>query len=193
MAALDLHGDAAEKTVAKIAAAGGRAIAVAADVTVAAEMEAAFARAVEEFGRLDVLYNNAGVDSAGSVADASEDDWDRCFAVNVKGPFLCSRAAVPHLEAAGGGAIVNQASVAGLVGVPNLAAYCAAKGAVISLTRSMAIDLAPPPDPSQRNLPGCGVHSAPGATAAGARWRRPHGRPCHDGPQVPDRPTGHTG
>ncbi len=143
VAALDLHGDAAEKTVAKIAAAGGRAIAVAADVTVAAEVEAAFARVVEEFGRLDVLYNNAGVDSAGSVADASEDDWDRCFAVNVKGTFLCSRAAVPHLEAAGGGAIVNQSSVAGLVGVPNLAAYCAAKGAVISLTRSMAIDLAP--------------------------------------------------
>jgi NAD(P)-dependent dehydrogenase (short-subunit alcohol dehydrogenase family) len=97
---------------------------------------------VDELGRLDVLYNNAGVNSAGSVVDATEDDWDRCFAVNAKGTFLCSRAAVPYLEEAGGGAIVNQGSVAGLVAVPNFAAYCAAKGAVVALTRSMAIDLA---------------------------------------------------
>ncbi|MDT4982366.1 MAG: hypothetical protein QOG07_4245, partial [Pseudonocardiales bacterium] len=104
---------------------------------------AAVDRAAAEFGRIDVLYNNAGVNSAGSVADAAEDDWDRCFDVNVKGTFLFSRAVVPHLRAAGGGAIVNQGSVAGLVGVPNFAAYCAAKGAVVALTRSMAIDLAP--------------------------------------------------
>jgi NAD(P)-dependent dehydrogenase (short-subunit alcohol dehydrogenase family) len=77
------------------------------------------------------------------VAEATEEDWDRCFAVNVKGTFLCSKAAIPHLRDAGGGAIVNQGSVAGLVAVPNFAAYCAAKGAVVSLTRSMAIDLAP--------------------------------------------------
>jgi NAD(P)-dependent dehydrogenase (short-subunit alcohol dehydrogenase family) len=92
---------------------------------------------------VDVLYNNAGVDSRGSVADATEDDWDRCFAVNAKGTFLLSRAVVPHLIAAGGGSIINQGSVAALVGVPNFAAYCAAKGAVVSLTRSMAVDLAP--------------------------------------------------
>jgi NAD(P)-dependent dehydrogenase (short-subunit alcohol dehydrogenase family) len=142
VAVVDLIAEAAEETVAKIKADGGRALALAANVAVAAEVESAVARAADEFGRLDVLYNNAGVNSAGSVADATEDDWERCFAVNAKGTFLCSRAAVPHLEEAGGGAIVTQGSVAGLVGVPNFAAYCAAKGAVVALTRSMAIDLA---------------------------------------------------
>jgi NAD(P)-dependent dehydrogenase (short-subunit alcohol dehydrogenase family) len=142
VAVVDLIAEAAEETVAKIKADGGRALALAANVAVAAEVESAVARAADELGRLDVLYNNAGVNSAGSVADATEDDWERCFAVNAKGTFLCSRAAVPHLEEAGGGAIVTQGSVAGLVGVPNFAAYCAAKGAVVALTRSMAIDLA---------------------------------------------------
>ena len=142
VAVVDLRAESAEETAAKIVAAGGRAIGIRANVTVAADVEAGIASAVEQLGRLDILYNNAGVDSSGSVADATEDDWDRCFAVNAKGTFLCSRAAVPHLAEAGGGAIINQGSVAGLVGVPNFAAYCAAKGAVISLTRSMAIDLA---------------------------------------------------
>src|SRR6266545_2285081 len=118
VAVLDLRAEAAEETVAKIAAAGGRAIAAAADVTVAAEVEAAVAWVAGELGRLDVLYNNAGVPSAGSVAEAAEDDWDRCFDVNVKGTFLCSRAAVPRLDEAGGGSMVNQGSVAALVGVP---------------------------------------------------------------------------
>jgi NAD(P)-dependent dehydrogenase (short-subunit alcohol dehydrogenase family) len=142
VAVVDLNGDAAEETVAKVVAEGGRAVALTANVAVAGEVEAAVARAVEELGGLDVLYNNAGVDSRGSVADAEEADWDRCFAVNAKGTFLCSRAAVPALSARGG-AIINQGSVAGLVAVPNFAAYCAAKGAVVALTRSMAIDLAP--------------------------------------------------
>jgi NAD(P)-dependent dehydrogenase (short-subunit alcohol dehydrogenase family) len=142
VAVVDLRAEAAEETVAKLAADGARAVAITANVAAAGEVEAALVRAVAEFGGLDVLYNNAGVDSRGSVAEAEESDWDRCFAVNVKGTFLCSRAAVPHLEARGGGTIVNQGSVAGLVAVPNFAAYCAAKGAVVSLTRSMAIDLA---------------------------------------------------
>lgn len=143
VAVVDLRADAAEETVDKITAAGGRALALTANVTSAEEVEAAVGQAVAEFGRLDLLYNNAGIDSRGSVAEATEEDWDRCFAVNVKGTFLCSKAVVPHLRESGGGAIVNQGSVAGLVAVPNFAAYCAAKGAVVSLTRSMAIDLAP--------------------------------------------------
>jgi len=140
---LDVRLDAAEETAGKVQADGGRALSVAADVGDAAEVGAAVDRVAAELGRLDVLYNNAGVSSSGSVVEADEGDWDRCFAVNVKGTFLCSRAAVPHLEAAGGGAIVNQGSVAALVGVANFAAYCAAKGAVVALTRSMAVDLAP--------------------------------------------------
>jgi NAD(P)-dependent dehydrogenase (short-subunit alcohol dehydrogenase family) len=143
VAVVDVRAEAADEAAGKIVAEGGRAIALVANVADAAEVAAAVDRAANEFGWIDVLYNNAGVNSAGSVADADEDDWDRCFDVNVKGTFLFSRAVVPHLRAAGGGSIVNQGSVAGLVGVPNFAAYCAAKGAVVSLTRSMAIDLAP--------------------------------------------------
>lgn len=142
VAIVDQDHASAEETAAQIVAVGGRAVALKADVTTSAEVERAIERTVAEFGRLDVLYNNAGVNSHGSVAVATEADWDRCFAVNAKGTFLCSRAAVPPMQAAGGGAIVNQASVAGLVGVPEFAAYCAAKGAVIALTRSMAVDLA---------------------------------------------------
>lgn len=143
VAVVDLREEGAQQTVAAIEATGGRALALAADVTSAADIAAAVARAVAEFGRLDVVYNNAGVDSSGSVAEAAEENWDRCFAVNVKGTFLTSRAAVPHLAAHRAGAIINQGSVAALVGIANFAAYCAAKGAVVSLTRSMAVDLAP--------------------------------------------------
>lgn len=137
---LDLSPEAAALTAMMIDKEGGTALALAADVSRAAEVTDAVGALVEEYGRLDVLYNNAGVDSRGSVAVAEEADWDRCFAVNVKGTFLCSQAALRHMGE--GGSIVNQASVAGLVGVMNFAAYCAAKGAVISLTRSMAVDLA---------------------------------------------------
>ena len=88
-------------------------------------------------------FNNAGIAPSGSVLDANEDDWDRCYAVNVKGKHLTSRTAIPHLQAAGGGSIINQASVAALVGTEGLAAYSAAKGAVVSMTRASAMDLAP--------------------------------------------------
>jgi NAD(P)-dependent dehydrogenase (short-subunit alcohol dehydrogenase family) len=142
VAVLDLRSDAAEDASAKIVANGGRSVAVAANVAVAADVDAAVERVLAAWGRLDVVYNNAGVDSRGSVANATEDDWDRAFAVNAKGTFLVSRAAVPYLVKAGGGSIINQGSVAALVGVPNFAAYCAAKGAVVALTRSMAVDLA---------------------------------------------------
>lgn len=143
VAVVDLLEEAAKETVDKITGDGGQALAIAANVTDAGAIGAAVAGTVGEFGRLDIVYNNAGVGSNGSVADATEEDWDFCLAVNAKGTFLTSRAAVPHLEASGGGAIVNQGSVAALVGVANFAAYCAAKGAVVALTRSMAVDLAP--------------------------------------------------
>ncbi len=145
VAVLDLRAEAAAETAALIAKQDGRALALAADVADAAQVEDAVARAAAEFGRLDVLYNNAGVDSSGSVAVAEEADWDRSVAVNAKGTFLCSRAALRYMGSGhmNSGSIINQGSVAGLVGVPNFAAYCAAKGAVIALTRSMAIDLAP--------------------------------------------------
>ena len=142
VAAVDINREAAEETARLIGEAGGRALPLGADVSQAEQIGEAVEAAFAEFGRLDAVYNNAGVDSVGSVADAEESDWDRCFAVNVKGTFLTSRAAAPRLRETGGGAIVNQASVAALVGVAGIAAYCAAKGAVVALTRSMAVDLA---------------------------------------------------
>ena len=140
---IDLVALAAEQAADQIVGAGGRALAVAADVADADQVDCAFHRISDEFGRVDVLYNNAGVNSSGSVMDATDEDWDRCFAVNAKGTFLCSRAAARPMVAAGGGSIINQGSVAAVVGVANFASYCASKGAVVALTRSMSVDLAP--------------------------------------------------
>lgn len=140
---LDIDLAAATTTAEIIADEGGTALAVGADIVDAGQVAAAFDRIAGELGSVDVLYNNAGVNSKGSVVDAEEDDWDRCIAVNLKGTFLCARAAARQMVRAGRGAIVNQASVAALVGVANFAAYCASKGAVVALTRSMSVDLAP--------------------------------------------------
>jgi NAD(P)-dependent dehydrogenase (short-subunit alcohol dehydrogenase family) len=130
-------------TVDEIVAAGGRALAVRCDVRAPAECEAAVAETIDAFGRLDLLFNNAGVIfREKSVSDTSTDEWDETFAVNVRGTFLMSKYTIPHLAAnAGGGAIVNNASYFGLVGGRGTAAYSASKGAVVLLTKAMALDL----------------------------------------------------
>ena len=143
VAVIDLAEAAAEQTVAQIAGTGGRALAAVADVSDPDQVSRTFDGILRDLGRVDVLYNNAGVNSSGSVMDATDEDWDRCFAVNAKGTFLCSRAATRPMVAAGGGSIINQGSVAAVVGVANFASYCASKGAVVALTRSMSVDLAP--------------------------------------------------
>lgn len=140
---VDIRAEAAHEVAAAISAEGGRALGLAADVTDDAQVRSAVDAVVAAFGNVTVLYNNAGIGSSGAVDVAEESDWDRCFDINVKGTFLCSRAAVPSMLAAGGGSIINQGSVAALVGIANFAAYCAAKGAVVALTRSMSVDLAP--------------------------------------------------
>ncbi|MDQ3578170.1 MAG: SDR family oxidoreductase [Actinomycetota bacterium] len=140
---LDRVSDAAQETVDQIVAADGRALAVTADIVDAEQVQAAFDRVAAELGAVNVLYNNAGVNSSGSILTSTEDDWDRCMAVNAKGTYICSAAAARTMADNGGGSIVNQGSVAALVGVANFAAYCASKGAVVALTRSMAVDLAP--------------------------------------------------
>ncbi|MFW6869414.1 SDR family NAD(P)-dependent oxidoreductase [Nocardioides sp. CPCC 206347] len=140
---LDVDRVAATRVADELTAKGARAIAVAANVSVDVEVCAAVRTLVESLGPVNVLYNNAGVASTGAVDVADEDDWDRCMAINAKGTFLASRAVLPSMLAAGGGSIINQASVAAIVGVANFAAYCAAKGAVLALTRSMSVDLAP--------------------------------------------------
>ena len=138
----DVRADAAAAVAEKISGAGGEALALVTDVSSEADARAQVDAVLDAWGRLDVLYNNAGIDATGDVTDVAAQDWERCFAVNVTGTWLCSKHAVPAMEAGGGGAIINQGSVAALVGIRRFAAYCAAKGAVVSLTRAMALDLA---------------------------------------------------
>jgi NAD(P)-dependent dehydrogenase (short-subunit alcohol dehydrogenase family) len=131
---------AATRVADEITKAGGQAIAQGVDVAREAEVKAMIERAVKEFGRLDVLVNNAGYGIAGSVVETSEEQWNALMAVNVNGVFLGCKHAIPVMESQGGGVIVNTASTVSAVGIPNRAAYCASKGAVGSLTRAMALD-----------------------------------------------------
>jgi len=118
----------------------GVAASFAVDVTDPAAVEALVAAAVARFGRLDVMLNNAGIGSVGSTPDVAIDEWRRTLAVDLDAVFYGCRAAIPRLRAAGGGAIVNTASVSGLGGDYLLPAYNAAKGGVVNLTRSVALD-----------------------------------------------------
>ena len=120
---------------------GGENVAfLAGDTADPAHAGALVALAQARFGGLDVVVNNAGMQIEKTIADTSDDEWDRIFAVNVKGVFLLCRAALPALAAAGGGAIVNLGSYDGFVADPGLAAYCATKGAVHALSRAIAVD-----------------------------------------------------
>ena len=120
--------------------AGGAGLAVKCEVTSAADVQRAVKATVERFGRLNVLVNNAGMLHVSTVEGISEGEWDRMMTVNVKGPFLTSRAVLPEFRKCGGGAIVNIGSVLGLFAVKDRAAYSASKGAVTMLTKSMALD-----------------------------------------------------
>ena len=113
------------------------------DVTDAASCKAAVEATVDTFGGLDVLVNNAGVVDSGPIAEFSEERWDRIFAVNVKGIFLMTRAAVAALRGSDNAAVVNTASIAGKRGAPRMAAYCGSKFAVVGITQSFALELAP--------------------------------------------------
>ncbi len=130
-----------EATAEAIRAAGGEALPIGVDVTNARSCADLIAASREAYGQVDVLVNNAGLVKAGALVSYEEEDWDRLFAVNVKGVFLVSRAAVPALSE-GGGVILNIASIAGKKGYAGLSAYSASKFAVIGLTQSMALELA---------------------------------------------------
>src|SRR5262249_11152885 len=110
------------------------------DVTQARHTQDAMRAIVGRFGRLDVVVNNAGALIAATAEETSEGDWDRIIDVNVKGTFLVSRAALPELRKTGGGSVINIGSILSLVGMKKRAAYCAAKGGVLLLTRAMAVD-----------------------------------------------------
>jgi NAD(P)-dependent dehydrogenase (short-subunit alcohol dehydrogenase family) len=137
VALADLDGDAAAACAKDL---GGEAIALAVDVTDAADVEAAVASVAERFGRLDTVVNNAGIPMVGAAHELAEDDWDRVLAANLKSVYLVSRAAWPRLCDAGGGSITSTASIAGVWGTKGQAGYAAAKAGVIMLTKCMALD-----------------------------------------------------
>jgi 2-keto-3-deoxy-L-fuconate dehydrogenase len=139
--ALDRDLKAAGAAVEKIRAAGGKASALECDVAVAASVQAAFARIdSSDASRVDILVNNAGIAHIGTVENTSEEDLDRIYSVNVKGIFLCSQAAVQRMLTTGGGVILNMASIASLIGLTDRFAYSMSKGAVLTMTRSIAVD-----------------------------------------------------
>jgi NAD(P)-dependent dehydrogenase (short-subunit alcohol dehydrogenase family) len=127
----------------QIHSAGGRAIFVPADVRRADDCEHAVGETVDAFGRLDVLFNNAGVYVENDTLGCSEDEWDAQVDTSLKGAFLMSKFALPHMIAGGSGSIVNCASGWGIVGGEKAVAYCAAKGGMIVMTKAMAIDHGP--------------------------------------------------
>ena len=135
---------AAETVAGEIAAAGGAATTQQLDVADEAQVQAAFAATAQRFGRIDILVNNAGISHVGNILETSADDWDRVMSVNARGVFLCAKAGVAQMLAQEprGGSIVNIASVAGMIAVDRRFPYSASKGAVISITRSVAIDFA---------------------------------------------------
>lgn len=139
----DVNKSGALETTNDISKSGGRAIFESCDVTESDECKRAVERAVREFGHLDILFNNAGIIRRATVVDLSEEDWDRVMGVNVKSIFLMSRFAVPIMARQGGGSIVNTASGWGLTGGAKAAVYCASKGAVVLLTKAMAVDHGP--------------------------------------------------
>lgn len=121
---------------------GGAALVVPTDVASADSVDNLFTTCIDRFGRLDVLVNNAGVTGHTPLTELEEDEWERIFDTNVRGMFLCSRAAARHFSMAGAGRAINIASVFGLLGRPGYTAYCASKGAVINFTRAAATEWA---------------------------------------------------
>lgn len=134
---VDREGALARRTVEMIGAGGGEAVAVEADVTRAADCAAMVQAALDRFGRLDLLDNNVGIGSRGSVIDETEESWRRVMQVNVDSMFLAAKHAIPAMRRVGGGAIVNVSSISALR-PRGLTAYSVSKGAVIALTRAMA-------------------------------------------------------
>lgn len=122
---------------------GGKCLALKADVRSSAQMRGVVERAVSEFGRVDVLLANAGIESFGAAHELTEEEWDEMLAVNLTGVWKSCRAVVPHMIERESGAIVITSSIAGLKGLGNQAHYCAAKHGVVGLMRSLAIELAP--------------------------------------------------
>jgi len=142
VAILDRDLPRAEDVAAAIRKGGADALAYACDVTDEAEVREAVRSAAERFGPIDILFTSAGTAFRRSVPDTETADWDRLMEINLRGPFLCSKFCLEHFRSEGG-SIIHIASVTGITGVRSRAAYSASKGALVALTRNMAMDLAP--------------------------------------------------
>jgi NAD(P)-dependent dehydrogenase (short-subunit alcohol dehydrogenase family) len=141
VAILDIDDTAAQQLAREIRDIGGQASAWCCDVADAGQVNAAITGAAAQYGAVHILFNNAGIALRASVAEQNEESWDRVLATNVKGAYLCSRAALPHFPAEGG-SIIHTSSVTGITGVRGRAAYSAAKAALVGLARNMALDYA---------------------------------------------------
>lgn len=143
VAIIDLKIELANEVADKLKSSGVDAIAVRADASKKTEVGAAIAEIITHFGRIDILVNNAGIHRMGKVTDIDEETWDKILDMNLKGYFLMIQAVVPHMQKRNYGKIVNIASVAAFGGIPDQVHYNSSKGAIISLTRSLALELAP--------------------------------------------------
>ena len=138
----DINADGAEATARQIADTGGEAASFKVDVADEPQVQAMVADAVSRWGRLDTIYNNAGIGTFGPITQMSVEEWDHMHSINLRGVFLGTKHAIPEMLKTGGGAIVNTASDAGLMGTPMLSAYCATKGGVVMFTKATAAEWA---------------------------------------------------
>ncbi len=140
VAIIDINDEEGQSVVEEILSAGGKAIYIHCNVANSQECQAAVEKTVTYFGRLDILFNNAGIVRRSDVMGTTEEEWDKVMAVNVKSIFLMSKFSIPYMEKTGCGSIINTSSGWGIRGGGNAVSYCASKGAVTNMTRAMAID-----------------------------------------------------
>jgi NAD(P)-dependent dehydrogenase (short-subunit alcohol dehydrogenase family) len=143
VAIVDVNPHAAAETVRQVEATGAKAVAITCDVTKSNEVKAAVDRTVSDFGSLDFAFNNAGIEQGViPLTDVPEDLFDRLFAINVKGVYLCMKHQIPVMAERGGGVIINTSSTAGVLSIRNQGSYCATKYAVVALSKSTALEFA---------------------------------------------------
>ena len=153
---VDYNEETAQQTVAGIRENGGEAVAVKADVSNESDVKHFIQTAIDTYGQIDILFNNAGIYAPGTVEDTSMDDWNRSLNVNITALFLASKYAIPYLKETKGN-IINTASAGGIIGFPDAISYATTKGAVISFTRAMAVDYAEAGVRINAICPGTGV------------------------------------
>ncbi|HSG78847.1 MAG TPA: SDR family oxidoreductase [Acidimicrobiia bacterium] len=140
---VDLNGDGAAETARTITEAGGKAISAAADLSSPEQAEAMTSQALDAFGRIDVVYSCAGIAGAGTAAGTSMEQWDRVIAVNLTSKWLGFKYALPSMVEQGSGSVIIQASIGGIIGVPGIFPYAAAKGGCIGMMKQSAIEYGP--------------------------------------------------